>query len=128
MTGKRKIGDTCYFKVDGQQLSLNGSVEVPMNTVIREDLVGIDGSVYYKETHRAPYIKVEFKVKRSFPIKKLTTADEMTITAELANGMVYVLSGGWLSGENLHIMLTKARSRWNFTETKDFINEINSTE
>ncbi|MCX2957531.1 phage tail tube protein [Serratia symbiotica] len=102
MTGKRRIGGTCYFKVDGQQLSLNGSVEVPMNTVIREDLVGIDGSVHYKETHRAPYIKAEFKVERSFPIEKLTTADEMTITAELANGMVYVLSAAWLSGEYSH--------------------------
>ncbi|MBG6243548.1 MAG: phage tail protein [Candidatus Symbiopectobacterium sp. Dall1.0] len=102
MTGKRRIGGTCYFKVDGQQLSLNGSVEVPMNLTVREDVVGIDGSVHYKETHRAPYIKAEFKVERQFPVQKLTSADEMTITAELANGMVYVLSGAWLSGESSH--------------------------
>lgn len=27
-----KIGGTCYFKVDGQQLSMTGGIEVPMNT------------------------------------------------------------------------------------------------
>lgn len=73
-----------------------------MNTVIREDVVGIDGSVHYKETHLTPYIKAEFKVDRHFPIQKLTTADTMTITAELANSTVYVLAGAWLSGEAGH--------------------------
>jgi len=69
MTGKRRIGGTCYFKVDGQQLSLNGSVEVPMNLTVREDVVGIDGSVHYKETHKAPYIKAEFKAIEKVPKK-----------------------------------------------------------
>ncbi|HBD6079528.1 TPA: phage tail tube protein, partial [Shigella flexneri] len=31
-----------------------------------------------------------------------TTSDQMTITAELANGMVYVLSAAWLHGEANH--------------------------
>ncbi|HGC0056035.1 phage tail tube protein, partial [Escherichia coli] len=25
-----RIGGTCYFKIDGQQLSLTGGIEVPM--------------------------------------------------------------------------------------------------
>lgn len=102
MTGKRKIGGVLYVKADGLQLSVNGTLELPINTVIREDIVGADGSVHYKETHKAPYIKAEFKVEKNFPIQKLTSADEMTITAELANGMVYVLSGAWLSGESTY--------------------------
>lgn len=36
------------------------------------------------------------------PVDKITTSDQMTITAELANGMVYVLSAAWLHGEANH--------------------------
>ncbi|EKN4738931.1 phage tail tube protein [Yersinia enterocolitica] len=97
-----RIGGTCFFKIDGQQLSLTGGIEVPMNTAVKDDVIGLDGSVDYKETHRAPYIKGTFKVPKGYPISKITSADEMTITGELANGMVYVLSSGWLHGEANH--------------------------
>ncbi|HCR7110071.1 TPA: phage tail tube protein, partial [Shigella flexneri] len=45
-----KIAGTCFFKVDGQQLSLTGGIEVPMNTNVRDDIVGMAGDVDYKET------------------------------------------------------------------------------
>ena len=97
-----KIGGTCYLKIDGQQLSITGGIEVPMNTKIRESMVGLDGSVDYKETHRAAYIKGTFKVPKNFPVTKITDSDAMTITAELANKSVYVLSGAFLVGEANH--------------------------
>ncbi|MFP1739783.1 phage tail tube protein [Lonsdalea quercina] len=97
-----RIAGTCYFKIDGQQLSLTGGVEVPMNTTVKEDVMGLDGSVDYKESFRAPYVKGTFKVPSSFPVDKITSSDTMTITAELANGQVYVLSGAHLSGEANH--------------------------
>lgn len=87
-----RIAGTCYFKIDGQQLSMTGGIEVPMNTKVNDDVIGLDGSVDRKETHRAPYIKGTFKVPKDFPVSKVTTSDQMTITAELANGQVYVLS------------------------------------
>ncbi|ENE2789153.1 phage tail tube protein [Yersinia enterocolitica] len=97
-----RIGGTCFFKIDGQQLSLTGGIEVPMNTAVKDDVIGMDGSVHYKETHRAPYTKGTFKVPKDYPISKITSADTMTITSELANGQVYVLSSGWLHGEANH--------------------------
>lgn len=97
-----KIAGTCYLKIDGQQLSLTGGIEVPMNTVVRDDVIGLTGDVDHKETHRAPYVKGTFKVLKAFPINKLVSSTSMTITAELANGMVYVLSGAWLHGEANH--------------------------
>ncbi|ECD5357524.1 phage tail tube protein, partial [Escherichia albertii] len=51
-----RIGGTCYFKIDGQQLSLTGGIEVPMNRTVNDDIIGLDGSVDRKETHRAPYV------------------------------------------------------------------------
>ena len=97
-----RIAGTCYFKIDGQQLSLTGGIEVPMNTTINDDVIGMAGDVDRKETHRAPYVKGTFKVPKEFPVKKVTTSDQMTITAELANGQVYVLSSAWLHGEANH--------------------------
>ncbi|KAB0979388.1 phage tail protein, partial [Cronobacter sakazakii] len=49
-----KIAGTTYFKIDGQQLSITGGIEVPMNTRVRDDVIGLAGDVDYKETHRAP--------------------------------------------------------------------------
>ncbi|PKH22290.1 phage tail protein [Enterobacterales bacterium CwR94] len=97
-----RIAGSVFFKVDGQQLSLNGGIEVPMNTTVREDVIGLDGSVDFKETFRAPYTKGTFKVPKDFPVDKLIQAETMTITSELANGMVYVLANAWLSGEANH--------------------------
>lgn len=94
-----KIAGTCYIKVDGQQLSATGGIEVPMNTSVKEDIVGLEGSVDYKETHRAPYTKATLKVPKSFPFSKLSSSDAMTVTSEFANGLVYVLSNAWVNGE-----------------------------
>lgn len=102
MARPKRIAGTCYFKIDGLQLSLTGGIEAPMNLSVKEDIIGLDGSIDYKETFRAPYIKGTFKVPADFPIQKITTSETMTITAELANGKVYVLSGAWLSGEANH--------------------------
>lgn len=97
-----RIGGTCYIKVDGLQLSLTGGIEVPMNTALKESVIGLDGSVDYKETHRAPYTKGTFKVPKNFPYDKLTSSDQMTVTSELANGQVYVLSEAFVAGEANH--------------------------
>lgn len=98
-----RIGGTCYFKIDGQQLSLTGGIEVPLNRNVKEAIIDMGGGgVDYKETWRAPYIKGTFKVPKDFPVNKLTTSDQMTITAELANSQVYVLSNAFLAGEANH--------------------------
>lgn len=97
-----RIGGTCYFKIDGTQLSLTGDVEVSMNTSIKESVIGLAGDVGYKEKFRAPFITGTFTVPKDFPLRTITTSDQMTITAELANGQVYVLSNAWLSGEANH--------------------------
>ena len=73
-----------------------------MNRTVNDDIIGLGGSVDRKETHRAAYVKGTFKVPKNFPVSKITSSDEMTITAELANGQVYVLSSAWLHGEANH--------------------------
>ncbi|HGJ5854572.1 phage tail tube protein (plasmid) [Arsenophonus nasoniae] len=96
------VAGTCYFKVDGEQLAVEGGIEVPLNTVVRESIIGSAGEVFFKETHRAPYVKVKAIFPKNFPINKITTNTSMTITAELANGTVYVLASASLVGEANH--------------------------
>lgn len=96
--GKRLAG-TCYFKVEGQQLELQGNLEFPMTTVSRETMLSTGGPVGYKETKVAPYIAGDFIVTADFPVETLMQSESMTITAECANGMVYTLSDAWLVGE-----------------------------
>lgn len=98
-----RIAGTTFIKVDGQQLSVTGGVEVPMNTKLNADVIGLDGSIDRKETHRAPYIKGTYKVPADFPIQKLLdSAEQMTITTELATGKVYVLVNAWVHDEANH--------------------------
>lgn len=94
-----KIGGTCFVKVDGQQIELTGGIEVPLNIKVRESVVGLSGGVNHKETHRAPFIKGTYAVPGDFPIDKLMDSEDMTVTAELANGIVYVLSDAFVVGE-----------------------------
>ncbi|MGL5344876.1 MAG: phage tail tube protein [Plesiomonas sp.] len=102
MSSQKRIAGTCYVKVDGGQLSLTGGIEVPANLSVKESIVGLDSSVHYKETFRAPYIKGTYKVDGKFPFRQLEKNDDMTVTAELANGMVYVLKSAWVEGEINH--------------------------
>lgn len=94
-----RVAGTCYFKVDGEQLELKGSLECPITDKMLETVSGLTGVAGYKETHRIPFIKGAFIFTPNFPLEKLNTARDLTITAELANGKVYTLSGAFLIGE-----------------------------
>lgn len=94
----QKIAGTCYIKADGAQLSVEGSVEFPLNSVTRETKIGSTGVVGYSEVDAAPYIKASVFLQPDFPTSMLDSTD-MTITAELANGWVYTLNGAWLEGD-----------------------------
>lgn len=94
-----KVAGTCYFKVDGAQLEVSGGVEVPLLDVKRETVMGSNGPAGYKETALRPYIKLTAIFTPEFPVSMLQSATDMTATAELANGMVYTLSGAFVEGE-----------------------------
>lgn len=95
----RKVAGTCFVKVDGQQFEISGGVECPLSDVSREAVMGLSGVAGYKETAAKPYIKLSAVFTPDFPLELVRENTEMTITAELANGKVYTLSGAWLEGE-----------------------------
>lgn len=96
----QRIAGTCYIKVDGEQLELSGGIEVPLFKTKREAVESISGPTgYFKEMDVVPFVKGSFLVPPSFPLSKLETGVDMTITTELANGMVYTLSGAFVVGD-----------------------------
>ena len=95
----QRVAGICYIKVDGQQLEVEGSVEAPLAETKKEAVMGLNGAAGFKETAQRPYLKVSCILVPGFPISMLTTGTNMNVTAELANGNVYSLSGAWLEGE-----------------------------
>lgn len=95
----QRIAGVCYIKVDGTQLTVEGSVECPLAATQKEKIAGLDRVAGYKETVLPPYVKVSAILTPDFPRAQLTTGSNMTVTAELANGMVYTLTNAWLEGE-----------------------------
>ncbi|MDO9235947.1 MAG: phage tail tube protein [Aquabacterium sp.] len=96
----KRVAGICYIKVDGEQLEVSGGIEVPLLEVKREAVMGLAGPAGMKETALEPYVKLSAIFMPDFPLDKLQTNTDMTITAELANGKVYTLSGAFLAGES----------------------------
>ena len=95
----KRVAGICYVKADSAQLEVQGGVECPASDVTREAVMSLSGVAGYKETALKPYIKLSAVFTPDFPLDLVRSNTEMTITAELANGKVYTLSGAWLEGE-----------------------------
>lgn len=95
----KKVAGTCYIKVNGAQLEVKGGIEVPLTEKKRETVMGLAGPAGYKEEVRTPYIKLTAIFRDDFPMDLVRDNDDLTVTAELANGKVYTLSGGYVVGE-----------------------------
>lgn len=91
----QKVAGTCYCKVDGEQIVITGGVEAPLSDVKRETVT----RGYFKEEDLVPYVAVDAVKTPNFPRAKLAAGISMTITAEFADGSVYVLSGAYLVDE-----------------------------
>lgn len=98
MAGQR-IAGVCYIKLDGEQLEVKGSVEVPLSSTMRETQMGANGPAGFSEMAQRPFIKLTAFFPPNFPIEKVTESTDLTVTAELANGKTYVLSQAWMEGE-----------------------------
>lgn len=97
----KRISGICYVSVDGSMLSLksDSGLDCTMADVTRTEELSTHGVVGYSETPVAPSISGEFYVDQAFPMEKLQKESDMTVTAELANGKVFTLSGAFVSGD-----------------------------
>jgi hypothetical protein len=95
----RKVAGTAYFKLDGVQYALQGSMTINFSEVQREAMVGADGVHGFKETPQAPSIAVTLTRTPECSLETLRRVTDSTITAECSDGRTYVLTEAFQSGE-----------------------------
>jgi len=99
MATQQPIAGVAYCKADGVQYALRGSFTIDPTAVTREGVAGMDGVHGFKETPKIPQIKAQISDMGDLSLQALGAMTNSTITAELANGKVYILANAWQSGE-----------------------------
>jgi hypothetical protein len=90
-----RIGGVAYLKVDGYQYLLRGDLAVSFDTFERKGIAGQDSVHGFTETPRVPYISATITDTGGLSLEALARVVDATITAELANGKVYLLRNAW---------------------------------
>lgn len=98
MSNNRRAG-RIWLKVDGVQLDAKGSFSYNLGHPKRDAIIGADRIHGYKETNQVPYIEGAITDASDFDLAKLAKQDGVTVTLELNNGKVVVLSDAWFAGE-----------------------------
>lgn len=89
------IAGTAYMKVNGAMLPLRGSFVVSPSPVERTGIAGQDGVHGYQEAPRVPYIEGDISTTPDVSPETIDGLTDVTVTAELINGKVYVLRNAW---------------------------------
>lgn len=97
-TNNRRAG-RIFVKVDGTQYDAKGDFTYVLGLPKREAIVGSDGVHGYKETPQVPFIEGAFTDSSALDLATLQQIDNATVTLELANGKIVVLSNAWYASE-----------------------------
>ena len=92
------IAGTAYLKVDGQMYPLKGSLTVSISPVERNGIAGQDYVHGYQELPRVPYIEGDLSTVPGLSLEQLLTETDVTVVAQLANNMQYVLTSATCKG------------------------------
>lgn len=104
MGGKRFAGmaqrfaGIAFLTVDGVQLALRGNFTVSPSPVERTMIAGQDGVHGYQELPRVPFIEGDLSAIPGLLLDDLIAQTDVTVIAQLANGMQYTLTGGTCKG------------------------------
>lgn len=94
-----RIAGTIYVRVDGEQMYCRGGWKVNFAKKVREGVAGQDVVHGYLEKPAIPSIEGEVTDRANLSLAKLADVENATVTIELANGKIYVLSEAWLVSE-----------------------------
>lgn len=97
-TNNRRAG-RIYFKVDGTQYDAKGKFSYNLGLDKREAIVGADGVHGYKSTPQVAHVEGAITDSADLDLANFQGADNVTVTLELANGKIIVLSNAWFAGE-----------------------------
>ena len=97
MACANRIGGIAFLKVDGYQYLLRGDLTVSPDLLAREGIAGQDGIHGFTETPNVPEISATITDTGGLSLSQLAAITCSTVTAELANGKVYILRDAWTS-------------------------------
>lgn len=89
------IAGTAFLKVDGAMMALKGNFIVSPSPVERTGIAGQDRVHGYQEMPRVPYIEGDISTVPEINVEDIDGLTDVTVTAELINGKVYVLRNAW---------------------------------
>lgn len=87
----QRIAGVAFLKVDGNIYPLRGNLTVSPSVVERAMLAGQDYIHGYSELPRVPAISGDVSLDPALSMDDVERVVDATVTAELANGKVYVL-------------------------------------
>ena len=90
----QRIAGLAFLSVDGTQLALRGNFVVSPSSVERNMLAGQDGVHGYQELPRVPWIEGDLSTVPGLLLEDLERETDVSVVAQLANGMQYTLTGG----------------------------------
>jgi hypothetical protein len=93
----QRIAGIAFWMVDGVQLAVRGNLEVVPSRQERTGIAGQDSVHGYSELPIVPYISGDVSTIPGTSVEDIDAITDSTITAELANGTVYVLRNAWRS-------------------------------
>jgi len=91
----QRIAGTAFMKVDGQIYPLKGNFTVSPSSLERAGISGQDYVHGFSEMPRVPFIEGDISLVEELSMDDVQAVVQATVTAELANGKVYVLREAW---------------------------------
>jgi hypothetical protein len=88
------LAGVAYFKVNGMQFALRGAFKVQPNATKATSIVGQDQFHGLKVEPIAAYIEGDVTDMGGFAVTSLPDLVGVPVTAELANGKIYVMPDG----------------------------------
>lgn len=102
---------TLYAK--GKQVAVRGNFTISPSTFERTMLAGQDYVHGYQELPRVPYIEADLTTMPGFRLDELDTHTDVSVTAQPANKMQYVLHGAVTKGGyEINTRDGQVRVRW----------------
>jgi hypothetical protein len=107
-----RVAGVAFLKVDGDMFPLRGNFTVSPSFLVRAGIAGQDDVHGYSELPRVPFIEGDITLHPLLSTEAIEAIDNSTVTAELANGHVYILREAWCTAAfdlNTHDGQTRVR-------------------
>jgi predicted heme/steroid binding protein len=99
MTMSQRRGGIISLQLNGEVYDAKGSFSYNLGRPLREAIMGADGPHGFKETPQVGFIEGAITDRAGMDLDKLLTFKDGTVTLELANGKVVLLSDAYYAGE-----------------------------